>query len=149
MSRPVSGRIRDADPDVGLRYGTCDSIELRNSQGTGVAGNYEETGRLSVETTFLDFVQGEMLPCVGLEPAAFWPGVKRIVAELTPVNRELLAKRDELQRQIDEYHRCRCWSGSPRARASRMAGPYASKSWRTYNLFAGQDFLPFNRCAAR
>ncbi|MDZ7809255.1 MAG: hypothetical protein U5L11_02765 [Arhodomonas sp.] len=38
-------------------------------------------------------------------PEAFWEGLASLVRELGPRNRELLARRDELQQRIDAWHR--------------------------------------------
>ena len=45
-----------------------------------------------------------MLPGTGVNLDAFWAGVAAALAELGPVNRALLAKRDELQERIDAWH---------------------------------------------
>ncbi len=50
------------------------------------------------------FVEDEALPGSGLDPEAFWEGVAAIVDDLAPKQRELLARREELQRQLDEWH---------------------------------------------
>jgi len=47
------------------------------------------------------FVDEEALPGTGLDPAAFWAGFEALLRELTPENRRLLARRSELQAQID------------------------------------------------
>src|SRR6202008_3162243 len=49
----------------------------------------------------------EALPGTGLDPESFWAGVDKVVADLTPQNQELLARRDDLQAQIDKWHRQR------------------------------------------
>jgi malate synthase len=59
---------------------------------------------LTISPVFSQFVEGELLPAIGLRPDEFWSGLKSIINDLTPVNRALLAKRDELQREIDEWH---------------------------------------------
>ncbi len=41
----------------------------------------------------------------GLDTAAFWSGVDQLVHELAPRNRELLAERDRLQVELDNWHR--------------------------------------------
>ena len=63
-------------------------------------------GALQVARSLHAFIEEEALPAAGIADAAgFWAGVSRIVADLTPVNRALLARRDELQAQIDAWHR--------------------------------------------
>jgi malate synthase len=42
-----------------------------------------------------------------VDPDSFWAGVDKVVTDLAPRNQELLARRDELQAQIDKWHRAR------------------------------------------
>ncbi len=60
---------------------------------------------LSVAAELADFIEQRALPGTGLEPAAFWAGIAALFERLAPVNRALLAKRDNLQAQIDDWHR--------------------------------------------
>jgi malate synthase len=62
---------------------------------------------LQVATSLYRFIADEALPAsgTGLDADAFWAGVARIVADLTPVNRDLLRRRDEFQAGIDSWHR--------------------------------------------
>jgi malate synthase len=62
-------------------------------------------GGLTVDEGLYRFVAEELLPGTGVEPEAFWAAAEEIVHDLTPRNRELLARRDELQVQLDDYHR--------------------------------------------
>jgi malate synthase len=64
-------------------------------------------GALRVARVLYDFVNNEALPGTGLDPDSFWAGVDKVVTDLTPQNQELLARRDELQAQIDKWHRQR------------------------------------------
>ncbi|WP_104157455.1 malate synthase G, partial [Mycobacterium avium] len=54
-----------------------------------------------------DFVNDEALPGTDIDPDSFWAGVDKVVTDLTPRNQELLRRRDELQAQIDKWHRQR------------------------------------------
>src|SRR3546814_187756 len=64
-------------------------------------------GNLRVAKVLHDFITTEALPGTGLDPDTFWSGVDKVIADLTPQNQELLARRDELQAQIDKWHRAR------------------------------------------
>src|SRR6185437_11690586 len=46
----------------------------------------------------------EALPAAGIAPAGFWEGVAQLVADLAPVNRDLLRQRDDFQKAIDAWH---------------------------------------------
>ena len=59
---------------------------------------------LQVAKVLDDFISSEALPGTGVDEDAFWAGVAGIVRELTSENRELLDKRDTLQKEIDRYH---------------------------------------------
>jgi malate synthase len=64
-------------------------------------------GALRVARVLYDFVNNEALPGTGLDPDSFWAGVDKVVTDLTPKNQDLLARRVELQAQIDKWHRQR------------------------------------------
>ena len=76
---------------------------------------------LQVATPLYRFVTDEALPAagLGLDEAAFWAGVAGIIAELTPVNRDLLRRRDDLQAAIDSWHRAN--AGQPHDAAKYRA----------------------------
>ena len=52
-------------------------------------------------------VSEQAAPGTGVDPAAFWDGFAKILADLGPKNRALLARRDELQAMIDGWHQAR------------------------------------------
>ena len=60
---------------------------------------------LKVDERLADFVEGQALPGTGIAPARFWEGFARLVHDLAPRNRVLLAHREELQEKIDAWHR--------------------------------------------
>ncbi|MCK0440764.1 malate synthase G [Gordonia alkaliphila] len=66
---------------------------------------------LQVAEVLYDFVNTEALPGTGIDPDAFWAGAAAVINDLAPRNRELLAVRDDLQTQIDQWHRDN--AGSP------------------------------------
>jgi malate synthase len=64
-------------------------------------------GNLRVAKVLYDFVNKEALPGTDVDPDSFWAGVDKVVDDLTPQNQDLLDRRDELQAQIDRWHRQR------------------------------------------
>src|ERR1700760_3823154 len=62
-------------------------------------------GNLRIAQVLYDFINNEALPGTGLDPDSFWAGVDKVVTDLSPQNQDLLARRDDLQAQIDKYHR--------------------------------------------
>jgi malate synthase len=64
-----------------------------------------QVGGLAVAEVLHRFVSEEALPDSGVDPEAFWRAADSLIHELAPRNRELLARRAELQAQIDGYHR--------------------------------------------
>ncbi|OBJ19986.1 malate synthase G [Mycobacterium colombiense] len=64
-------------------------------------------GNLRVARVLYDFVNNEALPGTDIDPDSFWAGVDKVVTDLTPKNQDLLRRRDELQAQIDKWHRSR------------------------------------------
>jgi malate synthase len=59
---------------------------------------------LSVDLELADFVKTQLLPGTHLSEHQFWQSFAKIVQTLTPINKALLAKRELLQQQIDQYH---------------------------------------------
>ncbi|UQX09870.1 malate synthase G [Candidatus Mycobacterium methanotrophicum] len=64
-------------------------------------------GNLRVARELYDFVNNEALPGTDIDPDGFWASVDKVVTDLHPRNQELLARRDQLQEQIDKWHRHR------------------------------------------
>ena len=66
--------------------------------------NYISTGSLSVSSQLVHFVSDEMLPGLGITPENFWEQLELIINNFSPRNAELLAKRESIQEQIDQWH---------------------------------------------
>ncbi|WP_042347878.1 malate synthase G [Bacillus massiliigorillae] len=66
--------------------------------------NYVKVGSLQVGKELYDFVNNEAIPGSGLNAEQFWNDFERIITDLTPENKQLLAQRDELQNKINEWH---------------------------------------------
>lgn len=60
---------------------------------------------LQVDIRLADFLEQRALPGSGISADRFWQGFAETLARFTPENRALLAKRADLQAQIDAWHR--------------------------------------------
>jgi malate synthase len=77
-------------------------------------------GNLRVARVLYDFVNTEALPGTDIDPDRFWDGVDKVITDLTPRNQNLLTRRDELQAQIDKWHR------------QRVIGPHDPEAYRQF-----------------
>ena len=89
---------------------------------------------LQVDAALAQFIDTQALPGTGIDPGAFWAGFAAIIADLTPINRALLATRADMQHQIDAWH------------ISHRHGPHDHHAYRAflesigYLLPEGPDF---------
>ncbi|QOH70652.1 malate synthase G [Pseudomonas putida] len=60
--------------------------------------------RLLVDSELKRFIEHEALPGSGIETSTFWAGLDRVIHDLAPRNRALLAERERLQAQVDGWH---------------------------------------------
>ncbi len=60
---------------------------------------------LQIEQVLYDLLIKEALPGSGVDAEAFFAGFSKIVHDLAPRNRELLAKRDRMQAALDDWYR--------------------------------------------
>ena len=76
---------------------------------------YVRHGSLSVAAELDAFVRDEAAPGTGVAPDAFWAGMEGLLGDYASRNRALLARRDDLQAQLDDWHRAH--PGQPDAEA--------------------------------
>ena len=62
---------------------------------------------LSVDDVLYAFVEQELLSDSGISGAKFWAALEALLADFTPRNARLLARRDDLQVQIDAWWKAR------------------------------------------
>ena len=60
---------------------------------------------LQIATPLYRFIEDKVLPGTGVDSAAFWKGFDAIVHDMAPRNMALLAERDRLQAELDNWHR--------------------------------------------
>ncbi|MEL6738774.1 MAG: malate synthase G, partial [Pseudomonadota bacterium] len=75
---------------------------------------------LSVDERLATFLESEVLTPLGRDVDAFWTGFAALVNAFTPRNRALLARREDLQAQIDAWH------------AERRGKPHDAAEYRAF-----------------
>ena len=68
---------------------------------------YIKIKNLSISEKLLSFVNNELLKNTKLKKENFWSRFDKTVHELAKKNKELLERRDVLQKKIDEWHKKR------------------------------------------
>ena len=63
-----------------------------------------QKGSLAIDTQLYNFIANEVMPVVGIDNEKYWQEFEKIVQTFQPRNKALLAKRDEIQTQIDDWH---------------------------------------------
>jgi len=84
-----------------------------------------ERSGLKVDAALARLIDDDALPGTGVTATAFWDGLAGLIADLAPRNAALLARRDELQEQIDAWH------------VARAGQPHDADAYRAFLLEIG------------
>ncbi|ULM98154.1 malate synthase G [Peribacillus frigoritolerans] len=68
-------------------------------------GEYVKVGNLQVASVLFEFINKDGLPGSGLNQEQFWVDFEKLVHDMSPKNKKLLARRDEIQTNINQWHR--------------------------------------------
>ena len=60
-----------------------------------------EKNGLKINTKLLDFVNNEVIPGTNIKSEEFWSSFGKIVHELAPINKKLIQKREEIQKNSE------------------------------------------------
>ena len=66
---------------------------------------YLKRNDLQIDTTLVDFIEGDALAGTGIQSADFWSAMSKLAHTFGPRNRSLLETRDTMQAQIDDWHK--------------------------------------------
>lgn len=93
-----------------------------------------QKGGLQIAKVLYDLITDKILPGTGVDCDAYWSSFDQIVHELAPKNKALLQKRDQLQSQIDAWHKAR------KGQQIEMAEYKAFLTEIGYLVAEGEDF---------
>ena len=63
-----------------------------------------DINNLKVDENLLNFINNEVIPGTGIDPKKFWSEFDKSIHELSPKNKELIQKRNDIQKKIDQWH---------------------------------------------
>ena len=66
-----------------------------------------KNGNLQVSPELDSFLKNEVLPGLDIQPDQFWNSFETVLAEFAERNKSLLGKREDIQKQIDDWHLAR------------------------------------------
>ena len=64
-----------------------------------------EKNGLKISTILFNFINSEVLSGTEIKPDDFWDNFEKAVHELAPLNKNLILKREDIQKKIDEWHK--------------------------------------------
>ena len=68
-------------------------------------GEYVKVGNLQVASVLFEFINKDGLPGSELNQEQFWVDFEKLVHDMSPKNKRLLARRDDIQTKINTWHR--------------------------------------------
>ena len=63
-----------------------------------------EKNGLKISSKLFDFINKEVIPGTNINNEDFWNKFSKVVHELSPINKKLIEKREEIQKKIDDWH---------------------------------------------
>ena len=60
---------------------------------------------LKVSSILFEFINNEVIPGTKIDADEFWDSFAKAVADLAPINKDLIKKREGLQKKIDDWHK--------------------------------------------
>ena len=64
-----------------------------------------EKNGLKINKKLFEFVNNEIIPGTNIKSEEFWANFEKVVHELAPINKNLIQKRENIQKKIDEWHK--------------------------------------------
>jgi malate synthase len=66
---------------------------------------YITHSQIQIDRDLYDFINDNAIVGSDIDVEAFWTGFSQIINDLAPVNRQLIERREELQKLLDDWHR--------------------------------------------
>jgi len=64
-----------------------------------------EKNGIKINSKIFEFINKEVIPGTNIKSEEFWGNFAKAVNELSPINKNLIKEREEIQRKIDEWHK--------------------------------------------
>ena len=69
--------------------------------------NMIDKNGLKISSTLFEFINNEAIPNTSVKIDDFWNKFSKVVHELSPINKKLIQKRENIQKKIDDWHMSR------------------------------------------
>ena len=69
--------------------------------------NIIKKNNLKIDSILFEFINNQAIPGTGINSDDFWNKFENVVHELAAINKNLLIKREVIQKKIDEWHKIR------------------------------------------
>ena len=66
--------------------------------------NKIQIGNLKIDSVLYEFINQEVIPGTDISTEDFWEKFDLAIHELEPINKVLIEKRENIQKQIDAWH---------------------------------------------
>ncbi len=67
--------------------------------------NYIKQNDLKIDQILFEFINKKVIPGTNIKSVDFWKKFEKAVYELAPINKNLIEKREIIQKKIDEWHK--------------------------------------------
>ena len=64
-----------------------------------------EKNGLKINSKIFEFINKEVIPGTNIKSEDFWNNFEKVVNELVPINKNLIEKREDIQKKLDEWHK--------------------------------------------
>ena len=64
-----------------------------------------EKNGIKINSKFFEFINKEVIPGTSVSTDEFWNNFEKVVHELAPINKDLIEKREVIQKKIDAWHK--------------------------------------------
>ena len=107
---PETLRQKDRETkNSGKRHVLTEGVNLSGINTDGENGLVQMStinkNNLKINSKLFEFINNEVIPGTNIDTEKFWSGFEKVVHDLSPINKLLISKRENIQKKIDDWHK--------------------------------------------